>query len=66
MKPEANLLSSLRILLCFYSPHISFFLVCNISAGTTVGIGDMSSFSGMGRQLLHQRTVTSNAPGILL
>lgn len=66
MKPEADLLISPRILLCFYSPHISFFLVCNVSAGTTVGIGDMSSFSGMGRQLLHQGNVTSNAPGLLL
>lgn len=65
-KTEAGVLISLRFLLCFYPPHISFFLVCNMSVDITVGIGDMSLFSDMNVQLLHQRNVTSDAPELLL
>lgn len=64
--PEANLVISLRDLWCFYSPHISFFLVSNVSADTTVGIGNMSLLSDVGLQLLHQKNVTSDAPKLLL
>lgn len=53
-------------LVVFYSPHISFFLVSNVSADTTVGLGDMSLLSDVGLQLLHQRIVTSDASKLLL